>query len=93
MDRAEKILDKDTIRKLEHLAIAEEKEEAITLRSWIKELMQYFYESQEQNRGYKIITEDGKEIVVSNGEELDEEIKKMGNKKYTIEPLGIIKVR
>lgn len=93
MDRAEKILDKDTIRKLEHLAIAEEKEGAITLRSWIKELIQYFYESQEQNRGYKIITEDGKEIVVSNGEELDEEIKKLGNKKYTIEPLGIIKVR
>ncbi|QXJ32116.1 putative CRISPR-associated protein [Saccharolobus shibatae] len=93
LSRAEKIFSSDIIRRLEELAIIERKEGAIRLRDWSRKFIDNFYKETDISKGYKIVTEDGKEIVVTNGEELDKELRKLEGKKYRIEPIGSIKVR
>ncbi|ACP37684.1 putative CRISPR-associated protein [Saccharolobus islandicus] len=93
LSSAEKILSSDIIRRLEELAIIERREGAIILRDWSKKFIDNFYKKTDISKGYKIVTEDGKEIVVANGEELDKELRKLEGKKYRIEPLGNIRVR
>ena len=93
LSTAEKIVPADVIQHLKELAVVEDEGGAIKLRDWSRKFVDNFYKGTSSIKGYKIITDDGKEIVVTNGEELDRELSKLGDKKYRIEPLGIIKVR